>query len=319
MFIKRVASRNQYSGALALSMMLLVLPVRRIFLASITVATFCLASNASQATEQLIPERGVVDRLMNMLYGEPRQDGIRIWQVPINLAVNNPQGMPGISAEVRPLIAQAYHQRAVDKFLLVTAISDPESTCHSCRVLIDAANFERVGDEWRLRAASHGLTMAGTFGKAPKTEFRRLGPDEFGFALTDSFGAQGGTEIHFSLYRQSKSGFDLVLAADTVAQSHPFAVGPDDTPTANPVCDEVDYTFQPSRSTTNGLFDLLVLIQMGARSVHVKPGGAGPCDTPIERSPNYRKLRTRAVFSGATYCQKESFQGVRPALRLCDG
>ena len=287
------------------------------WVALITAMLFSVFSNSGEATGKIYGDQSATDRLLTKLYGEPRPDGVRIWHVPDDLAVDRSQGMPGVRAEVRPLIARAYRQGGVDRFLLVTSINDPNSTCHSCHVLIDAANFERVGGDWKLRTPRRGLTMAGSFGEPPKIEFRRLGPDEIGFALMDEFGAQGGFESRVSLYRASSSGFDLVLSADTMAQSHPFAIGPDDSPSADAVCDEVDYTFTPLSSTTEGLFDLSVLIRMGSRSVRAEPHGPNPCEIPVERSPHCRKLRTRAVFSGATYCQKDNLKGVRPALRLC--
>jgi len=289
----------------------------RVIVTSIMLAIVCVSSSAGWAAIQAGSEQRVTDQLMTRLYGEPGQDGVRFWHVPDDLAVKDSQGMAGVTAEVRPVIARAFRYRGADRFLVVVEIKNPKSTCHYCRALIDAANFAYRGGDWHLQTASHGLTMAGTFGTAPKAEFRQLGPDEFGFALIDQFGGQGGTNIHLSLYRASNAGFDLVLAADTQSENNPFSSGLDDVPTANPACQEVDYNFTPLRSTTNGLFDLSVLIRTGARSFQGAQRGASPCDIPIQKSPNYREFRTRAVFSGTTYCQKENFAEAGAGLRLC--
>jgi hypothetical protein len=281
-----------------------------------TIVAIVSVNDSGWAANQVRSEQLVADRLMTVLYGEPGQEGIRIWHVPDDLALADSQGMAGASAEVRSVLARAFRYRGHDRSLLVAGAKNPKSTCHYCRVLIDATTFEKNGGEWHLRTTSHGLTMAGTFGTPPKVEFRQLGPDEFGFALIDQFGGQGGTEIHLSLYRASNTGFDLVLAADTQSENNPLAVGIDDIPTDHPVCKEVDYSFTPLRSTTNSFFDFSVLIKTGARAGAQR--GSSPCDIPIQQSPNYREFRTRAVLTGTTYCQKKRFADVGDALRVCE-
>jgi hypothetical protein len=276
-----------------------------------------LAGGPTSASE---PESGgdLAAALMNRAYGAPGADGVRTWRVPEDIAVPEPQGLPGMMAEVRPLIRRAFRQHSVDSYVIVAAISNPKSTCHSCGVLIDVVSFTRTADHWELTRRANGVTMAGTWGKPPPIRFRRLGPDEYGFEISDTFGGQGGWNTRLTIYHLKSTGPSAVLSAYTASMNSPFALALDETPSDVLVCKGTDYTFTPLATVTNGLYDLGVTIQTGSRSLPAVRGGRSPCELPITGSPDYRSFQSRAVFRGTAYCQKDVPPGITPALPLCE-
>lgn len=81
--------------------------------------------------------------------------------------------------------------------MVVTSLNPGGNSGHSCQPIIDAAIFTWKEDHWALEASPRGVVLAGDFGQAPEVTFRQLGPDEYGFAIIERFGAQGGHDGAF--------------------------------------------------------------------------------------------------------------------------
>lgn len=117
--------------------------------------------------------------------------------IPTDLNINA-EGGQSFKAEV--ILDKDFVEGGQGRRILVLS-SVPEHTdysCHACGVLISAFVFRHADSGWFLDSQNAYSAVAGSWGKPPEAALAKLGPDRFGFGLTQSDGGQGqedgGTE-----------------------------------------------------------------------------------------------------------------------------
>jgi hypothetical protein len=90
-----------------------------------------------------------------------------------------------------PALVQSFTQGNVQKTIVLTETVPAHYDCHACAPIIGGATFSQQGNEWQLDAEAKMISIHGGWGKAPKGELIKIGPDRYGVVFHTGDMGQG--------------------------------------------------------------------------------------------------------------------------------
>ena len=244
---------------------------------------------------------------------DQRKDGTWESVVPADAPPEAGQDLRGHKVEVRPLMSAHFLQHGSERFLVITALIDPQNTCHGCSVLIGAALYVRdAGDtSWHPGPVAAALDLAGSFGSPPEVSFEQLGPDSYGFGVRDKYHGTGETDDWLTLWRAAPKQFSKLLRVHLLLTEEQMSQPPASD------CEVARNDVRVLSGSRSGVFDLALHISKG--TLHTSGDAVDACELPLPRAADFKQMETVFHYDPATnrYCQAATFPGAEPQAPRC--
>jgi hypothetical protein len=272
-----------------------------------------MAGAASAQPPGAIPAPIDTAAVLDAVYGEPRE-ARWLWTVPADAPAEDGQDLRGHEVEVRALMSAHFVQDGHERFLVVTGMIDPRNDCHGCETLIGAALYtlDVQNGMWHPGPVAAALALAGTFGVPPEVSFQQLGPEVYGFGMTQTWTGTGETDNWLTLWGPQQDRFVQILSVNRLLTIELSL----QTPASD--CQIVRHDIHVMPDVRNGLFDLAAHISTGR--LHTDSDSADACELPLSTAADYRQLMTVFHYDAAAgrYCQEAALPGVGPEAPLCE-